>query len=241
LQFTLDDNPSLSETVKNRYKRMFSGVFFDRFILGLWVMAKGVIYSMFRKEMVIDSLPQGVKILKKWIGVDYGQSNATAFLLIGLGSDGKLYILDEYYHEGKTENIQKSPSKYAKDFKKWLTDAGKQWGVQLEYTYVDPSAKGFMLQLHEEGVRNVRQANNEVLLGIELISSIIDNDMLRVLSTCKNTISEFGAYLWDAKAQEVGLDKPIKRFDHALDALRYVVNGTRQIWQKLIADKGRAA
>jgi len=235
IHFELDDNPSLSEEVKSRYKRMFSGVFFSRFILGLWVVAQGVIYSMFTAEMVIKKVPAGVTFLKKWIGIDYGQSNATAFILVGLGSDNRLYILDEYYHEGKLEPIQKSPAAYAKDFKKWLLHNGVD-DLLLRYdtAFVDPSAKGFMLQLHEEGIRNVRQADNEVLKGIETISSIIQNDLFRILSHCQNTIRELGAYTWDPKAQEKGEDKPIKKYDHALDALRYVVNGTRNIWRRLI-------
>lgn len=256
IHFTFDDNPSLSESVKERYKRQFRGIFFQRFVLGLWVLAEGVIYSMFNQDMVIDKLPAGVTIKRKWVGVDYGQSNATVFLLIGLGSDNILYILDEYYHEGKTQFIQKSPARYAKDFKKWLlkngvTEDGIQYPVKYEYIYIDPSAKGFMLQLHEENnitlhsetfaTGSIRQADNEVLRGIELISSILDNNLLRILRHCKNTVAEFGAYRWDPKAQEKGEDKPIKQFDHAMDALRYVVNGNRQLLQRIVASMAKAA
>lgn len=235
LHFLLEDNPSLSAKKIEQYKRMFRGIFYERFILGLWVIAEGVIYSMFGRDMVVKNVPPNVKIIKKWIGVDYGQSNATVYLLIGLGSDNKLYILDEFYHSGKDSQVQKSPLKYAKDFRKWLIKNGSEgMPVKYEYIYIDPSAKGFMLQLHEEGIRKIHQADNEVLKGIELVSSIIDNDMLRVLSHCKNTIAEFSAYRWDPKAQERGEDVPIKQFDHAMDALRYVVNGTRMVWQRLI-------
>ena len=242
IQFLLDDNPSLSERVKDRYKRMFAGVFFERYILGLWVLAEGVIYSMFRKHMIINKVPSTVKIIKKWIGIDYGQANATVFLLCGLGDDNKLYILDEYYHAGKTDQIQKSPSKYADDYMKWLIKNGVEgMPVNREYSFIDPSALGFMLELHARGERKVRKADNTVLKGIELLSSIIDNDMLRVLAHCKNTIMEFGAYRWDNKAQEKGEDKPIKENDHAMDALRYLVNGTRLVWQRIIADMAKKA
>ena len=238
LHFELEDNPSLSKAMIESYKRMFRGVFYDRFILGLWTLAEGVIYSMFMQHMVIENVPLGVVINKKWIGVDYGQSNATVYLLIGLGSDGKLYILDEFYHEGRKEYVQKSPSKYSKDYFKWKIKNGVDGiPVRIEHTYIDPSAKGFMLQLHEDGERQIRQADNEVLKGIELLSSIIDNDMLRVLKQCKGTINEFASYRWDPKAQEHGEDKPIKQFDHAMDALRYVVNGTRMVWQRNIIEK----
>lgn len=237
LHFLLGDNPSLSESVIERFKRTFSGVFYERFILGLWVLAEGVIYSMFHRSMVVHSVPAGVKINKKWIGIDYGQSNATVFILVGLGSDGKLYVLDEYYHEGKTAQIQKSPSKYSRDYFKWKIKNGVDgMPVNREKTYIDPSAKGFMMQLHEDGERDVWQADNTVLKGIELISSIMDNDMFRILAHCTNTIQELGAYRWDPKAQEKGEDKPIKQFDHALDALRYIVNANRMILQRLVKE-----
>lgn len=232
IHFLLDDNPSLSKKVVERYKRMFSGIFYERFILGLWVLAEGVIYSMFSREYVINDVPDGVKIIKRWIGVDYGQSNATVFLLVGLGSDDKLYILDEYYHSGRDSVIQKSPSKYSKDYFKWKIKNGVDGvPVNKEYTFVDPSAEGFIAQLHEDGERQIRLANNEVLRGIELVSSLLDAGMIRVLSRCKHTINEFATYRWDPKAQEKGEDKPIKQDDHCMDAFRYVCNGNRQMLQ----------
>ena len=238
IHFSLEDNPSLSDKVISRYKRMFAGIFYDRFINGLWVLAEGVIYSMFTKEMVIDEVPMGVKIVEKWIGVDYGQANATVFLLCGLGSDNILYILDEYYHSGRTNPIQKSPRGYSKDYFKWKIKNGTDgMPVNHKYTYIDPSAKGFIRQLFEDGERKIRSANNTVrmrgtkvdeLAGIELVSSLIEADMIRVLSKCKNTVAEFSSYRWDPKAQEErGEDKPIKQFDHCMDALRYVCNGNR--------------
>ncbi len=135
IHFLMEDNPSLSEKVINRYKKMFSGVFYQRYILGLWVMAEGVIYSMFEPMSMAyrGKLPAGVKINKYWIGVDYGQSNATTFVLVGLGSDGKMYILHEYYHSGKESQVQKSPKTYAKEFKKWLRKCGPVPGVPVKY------------------------------------------------------------------------------------------------------------
>lgn len=238
IHFELDDNPSLSDAVKNRYKRMFTGVFYDRFIKGMWVLAEGVIYSMFDRNMIIKAVPAGVKIVGKWIACDYGQSNATVFLLIGLGSDDKFYVMDEYYHSGKKSEIQKSPKRYSKDYFKWKIKNGVDGvPVNQKYTYIDPSAKGFILQLFEDGERKIRQADNEVIKGIEITSSIIDSDMVRVLEHCENTIAEFGSYRWDPKAQERGEDVPIKQNDHCMDAFRYFVNGNRQMIMHMLRTK----
>ena len=235
VHFTMDDNPSLSDKIKQRYKTMYSGVFYQRFILGLWVAAEGLIYSMINDTMILKKLPKNVRILTRWIGVDYGQANATTFILCGLGTDNRLYILDEYYHEGKSSQVQKSPSGYAKAFRKWLLKNGQDgYFVRHEHTFIDPSAKGFIMQLHEEGIPHVRKANNEVLAGIELTSSLMECNAFRVIGPkCPNVVKELHSYSWDPKAQSRGEDKPIKDHDHCLDAVRYVVNGTRRIWQRL--------
>ncbi len=253
LHFTLDDNDALDERIKDRYKRMFSGVFYQRYVLGLWVMAEGIIYSMFdRKEMVVTKLPE---IKRYWIGVDYGTSNATTFILCGLGIDNRAYIIDEYYHSGraakedevdkdpsKAMTRQKSPAAYSKDFQKWYKKneeryfkdkEGRKPDRYPEWIMVDPAAEGFILQLHEDGIRRVARADNAVNRGIELISTIMEMDLFRVHKRCKWVIKELGSYVWDEKAQERGEDKPLKQHDHTLDAIRYIFNGTRRIWARL--------
>lgn len=130
--------------------------------------------------------------------------------------------------------IQKSPKTYAKDFKKWLKELDQRWGFRYDTVFIDPSAKGFILQLHEEGVTKIQQANNEVLPGIELLSSLMDAGRFIVVDHCDCVIKELGAYSWDPKKQMKGEDVPIKKHDHALDAIRYVANGTRLIWQRLL-------
>jgi PBSX family phage terminase large subunit len=236
IHFLMTDNPSLSQKTLDVYKRRYSGIFYDRFILGLWVMAEGVIYSMFKKSFILHKVPADVKINKRWVGVDYGQANATVFLLIGLGSDNKLYILDEYYHEGKSADVQYSPRGYSKQYFKWLIKNGVEGvPVQREHVFIDPSAKGFITQLREDGERKIREADNEVLKGIEMTSSLLEANMLYVLSKCEYTIREFSAYRWDAKAQtERGEDIPVKQNDHCMDALRYVVNGNRMLLKTLL-------
>lgn len=235
IHFTLDDNLSLSEKVKERYKRMFSGVFYKRYILGLWVMAEGIIYDMFDHDtMVVDIIPP---IKKYWIGIDHGTANATVFLLTGLGEDGRLYLIDEYYHSGRDTGKQKSPAQYSKEFRKWLNNHG----VQPDRIFIDPAAEAFIVQLWSDGVKRISQADNAVKTGIELVSSIIGNDLLRVHRRCKNTLKEFASYVWDEKAQERGEDKPIKQNDHAMDALRYICNSTRTIWVRKGVTKNAAA
>jgi PBSX family phage terminase large subunit len=228
LQFGLDDNLTLSPKTKAKYRRMYSGVFYQRNILGLWVMAEGLVYPMFDESiMVVDELPS---ITQYWVGVDYGASNATTFLLFGLGVDNKLYLIDEYYHSYGESGIPKSPSRYSADFQQWM--AGHA-GITPKWIFIDPSALGFIQQLFSDGVKGIAKADNRVKEGIELTSSVIANGYLRILRRCVNTIKEFGSYAWDTKAQERGEDVPMKANDHCMDPLRYVVNGTSMLWYKL--------
>jgi PBSX family phage terminase large subunit len=217
LHFTMDDNLSLSEKIKEGYRRMYTGIFYKRFILGLWVMAEGVIYDMFNEEQHVvedDKLPDQYE--RYYVGVDYGTSNATVFLLIGERA-GHFYLVEEYYHDGRASMKQKAPSEYATDFVKFVS------GRVVSKVFIDPSAKGFITELKKLGVRNIIEADNDVLPGIESVAVALSNKALAVAKRCINTLKEFSSYVWDVKAQNRGEDKPMKQFDHAMDALRYVI------------------
>lgn len=230
--FILEDNHTLDLQYIELLKASYHGVFYQRNILGLWVMAEGVIYSNFdRSKHVVNTLPAFADI---WVGVDYGTSNATTFIGAGLGVDGRLYLFDEYYHSGKETGLQKSPARYSQEFRAWQKKAFLLEGMQRDphHIFIDPAASGFLVQLWSDGVRGIAQADNAVLPGIELVSSLIELDLLRVHESCPNVLREFQSYCWDPKAQERGEDKPLKQFDHTMDAVRYIVNGTRGLWIK---------
>lgn len=238
--FTLDDNKALSERYKEQLKKAYKGLWYKRMVEGLWVMADGIIYDNFDHEaMVVRDKP---KIIRYWIGVDYGNSNATTFILIGLGEDNQIYILDEYYHSGKGDmGKSKSPSMYAQDFIDFLDRVDHQ-GVEIQHLldkiFIDPSAKGFILELYNKLPKHLRKkitsANNEVLFGIEIVTSLIGNDLIRVHASCKHVLKELSSYCWNPSAQKVGKDEPIKENDHTLDAIRYACVGNRRFWEKIL-------
>ncbi|MDK2917286.1 MAG: hypothetical protein PWQ37_19 [Candidatus Petromonas sp.] len=220
LHFTMDDNPSLTEKVKERYKRMFSGVFYKRYILGLWVMAQGIIYDMFSEEThVIDEdykyWPKDNRFEEYYIAIDYGTQNACVFLLIGKYK-GRYFIIDEYYYSGRDKGKQKTDNEYLNDLVEFIE------GKIIKYFIVDPSAASFITLLRKKGY-SVIKAKNDVLDGIREVAKRISNLEIFVHKQCQNTIKEFFSYIWDEKAGERGEDKPVKKFDHAMDALRYFV------------------
>ena len=215
LHFTMDDNLSLSEEVKARYRSMYTGVFFKRYILGKWTMAEGIIYDMFDNEKhVIDDLAAYTWTDEYYVSCDYGTQNATVFLLWRKTVTGIWICIREWYYSGRDENVQKTDIEYAGELKQFLGT------IKPKAVIVDPSAASFIAQLKKEGF-HVKKANNDVLDGIRFVGTLLNQKKILIYKDCENLIREFSSYVWDIKAVERGEDKPVKKEDHAMDALRY--------------------
>ncbi|MCP3026615.1 PBSX family phage terminase large subunit [Halobacillus sp. A5] len=217
LHFTMDDNPSLSARVINRYKRMFTGVFYKRFILGLWVLAEGIIYDMFSNEKgsghIVDSIDR--KYTDFYVSIDYGTQNPTTFGLWGKYQK-TWYKVKEYFHDGRNAGKQKTDVEYSKDLKQFTK------GIRVKAVIVDPSAASLIAQLEKDRFYVIK-ADNAVLDGIRNFQTALSEMMILYNDCCKETFREFSSYTWDKKASERGEDKPIKQFDHCLDSDRYFV------------------
>lgn len=214
LHFTMDDNLSLSEKIKERYRSMYSGVFFQRYILGLWVVAEGVIYDMFDKAKHVVQDIKDILTDTYYVSVDYGTQNATVFLLWCKDTGGKWICTKEYYYSGRDESSQKTDTEYADDLKDFLD------GIKPKKIIIDPSAASFIAELKKRGY-SIKKAKNDVLDGIRFVASMLNQEKIAFATACVNTILEFNSYIWDVKASEKGEDKPIKQHDHAMDAVRY--------------------
>lgn len=217
LHFTMNDNLSLSEAIKQRYRGMYSGVFYNRYILGLWCMAEGIIYDMFSKDRHVQKMENFATQLlgrNRYVSCDYGTQNATVFLLWEKGLDGVWYCIREYYYSGREEKWQKTDSEYADDLKEWLGD------TKIKAMIVDPAAASFIAELRKRGYK-VLKAKNDVEDGIRLVATLLNLDRIKFEEGCLNTRKEFASYVWDEKAAASGEDKPVKQFDHCMDAVRY--------------------
>ncbi|MFE9645306.1 PBSX family phage terminase large subunit [Streptomyces sp. NPDC006365] len=224
--FTLDDNPALSPEYVARMKAAFTGLWYRRYILGHWVMSEGAIYEAFdATRHVVDEIPT----IKRWLcdAIDYGTVNPFADLLIGLGSDQRIYVTSEYRHDSRTARRQMTDAEYSAARRQWLAARG----VRPEFTVVDPSAASFIEQLHRDNTPGVVPAENTVLDGIRTVASLLAGDRLRIHRSCTGLIDELPGYSWDDEAAEKGEDKPIKQDDHSCDALRYGVRTTEALWR----------
>lgn len=217
LHFTMEDNLSLSEKIKARYRSMYTGVFYKRYILGLWAMAEGIIYDMFDVDRHVKKVLDFARLLidgGRYVSIDYGTQNAMVFLLWNKGIDKKWYCTREYYYSGRDKGKQKADSQYADDLEKWLE------GTPVKAIIVDPSAASFITELNNRGYKTMK-ADNDVEDGIRLVSTLLNTEKIAFSQSCINTIKEFASYIWDPKAGDRGEDKPIKQHDHAMDAVRY--------------------
>ena len=164
LHFTMEDNLSLSEEIKARYRSMYTGVFFQRYIEGLWCVAEGIIYDMFETVKHVIKTAEVMLTGARYVSCDYGTQNATVFLLWNKGKDGKWYCVKEYYYSGRDKKKQKTDSEYADDLKKWLN------GTKVRAIIADPSAASFIAELRKRGYA-VLPAKNDVLDGIRLVGN----------------------------------------------------------------------
>ena len=216
IHFTMEDNPSLDERIRERYERSFSGVFYDRYIRGLWVAAEGLVYPMFRKadHVVEEHGSKGIY----YLSLDYGTINPTAMGLWRI-HDGIATMEKEYYHDSRKTRKQKTDEEYYSDLEKFVGD------TPIERIIIDPSAASFKECIRRHGKFKVMDADNSVIDGLRFTGSMIKQGKVKIHNSCVNTIREFGAYLWDEKCTD---DTVIKENDHSMDQMRYLFQTLRK-------------
>ncbi len=221
LHFILEDNPYLEQSYKDRLKNSLTGIFYKRNYLGLWCLAEGSIFDFFDPK--IHVVPKPPRAAEYWIAaIDYGAVNPFACLLIGVSTgrytqEGKkLWVEKEYYWDPAKRERQKTNSEFADDVQAFLAD------YDVKNVYIDPSAAAFKVEMRKRGIHMV-DANNEVLDGITMMTSEMKRGTIVICSECKNLIREIETYVWDQKAALKGWDEPLKKDDHAVDALRYAI------------------
>lgn len=209
LHFLLEDNPSLSQRIIDRYKSMYTGVFYNRYILGEWCVAEGLVYD-FGEDNITDEIPEHGEY---YMSIDYGTQNPFSCGLWCVVGDSATRIA-EYYYCGRNEQTQKTDEEYCDEVERLAK------GYKIKRVVVDPSAASFIVSLRKRGFY-VTKANNDVLDGIRRVSGYLKSGKLKIHRSCGHTIEEFGLYRWDDKSGE---DKVIKENDHCADDVRYFVN-----------------
>ena len=211
LHFTMEDNPSLTPEIRRRYHNLYTGVFYQRFVLGQWVQAEGRVYDFFTADMAAAP-PQHCD---KWhISCDYGTVNPTSMGLWGR-CGGVWYRVKEFYFDSRVQQRQMTDAEYADALK---TLAGER---KITSVIVDPSAASFMEVLRRRGWQ-VRKADNDVLRGIRLTSDCLKSGKIVLCEGCTDCLREMEEYVWDLSSGQK--DRVRKEHDHAMDDMRYFVS-----------------
>lgn len=217
--YTIYDNPNLPlEFVENLEREYRGTVYFDRFILGKWVMAEGLVYPMFGEDNIADAAPEG----DWYISVDYGTLNPCSMGLWCV-KDGIAWRTKEYYHDGRGSNKLKTDEEYYAELEKLAGDR------DIISVVVDPSCASFIETIRRHSRFSVLRAKNDVLDGIRTTSGYISAGKIKIDKSCTGILKEFSEYSWD---NDAGCDRPIKENDHAMDEMRYFCYTIlRRLWR----------
>lgn len=210
LHFTMNDNPSLSKEIIERYEHLYSGAFYERFVLGKWVAADGLVYPFFTEKFVCAP-PE--KCSRYIVSCDYGTVNPTSMGLWG-EANGIWYRVDEFYHDSRQKGFQMTDEEYYSSLAQLIGDK------KVDAVIVDPSAASFIecIKRHEKFA--VKRADNDVIAGIRKTGDALKQGRIKICNTCPDILREFTLYRWDENAK---YDAPRKENDHAMDDMRYFV------------------
>ena len=212
LHFTMQDNPALSPQIRRRYARMYAGVFYRRFVQGLWTAAEGRVYDFYDTSL---AQPAPVGEFSEWvISCDYGTVNPASFGLWGR-LDGVWYRVKEFYFDARREGRQMTDEEYAGALGRL---AG---GREIRRVIVDPSAASFIQTLRRRGWQ-VEKADNDVLNGIRRTADALRTGRIVICAECVDCLREMDLYVWERGGTR---DRVEKRNDHAMDDMRYFVMG----------------
>ena len=210
LHFTMEDNPSLSPQIRARYRGLYAGMFYERFVLGKWVAAQGLVYP-FMTDAMLCAAPGDCESYA--VSCDYGTVNPSSFGLWGK-KGGVWYRVDEYYYDSRSAGSQRTDEEHYAGLEQLC---GKR---EIESVVVDPSAASFIEVIRRHGRYRVLPAQNEVLDGIRRVSVALKQGDVKICRNCADAVREFGLYRWN---DDRNRDAPVKENDHAMDDIRYFV------------------
>lgn len=213
LHFTMDDNLSLSEPIKARYRAQYTGVFYERCIRGRWVVAEGLVYPFVaaNPDAYLLRGPTAGMDGRFFVSIDYGTHNPCSMGLWCVQANRAVRIKESYYNSREVQHQRTDEEHYAA-----LEELTR--GYYVQEVVVDPSAASFIETIRRHGRYMVRAAANDVLDGIRVTASLLQAGRVQIHESCTDALREFKTYCWDDKAPQ---DAVIKENDHAMDDIRY--------------------
>ena len=224
LHFQLEDNPLFDDKQIESIKNMYTGAFYDRYILGRWVKAEGLVFPDYERCLYDPDDEHIQQVLNRnqgtewFIGCDYGTLNPFVYLKVCVDHREQIAYFDcEWYFNGREHSVQKTDSDYRNDLEEFTSND------DISDVVVDPSASSFITELRNRSGFHVTPAKNDVLDGIRMTQRLMYDGKIKISKRCKNLIRELGLYSWDDRKAK---DTVIKEDDHSPDAMRYIVYTT---------------
>lgn len=237
--FVMKDNPTLTAEYIARVSREFTGLWYRRFILGEWVAAEGAVYDMWTPEHIVpwSNLPAMQRLLG--VGIDYGTQHATSAILLGLGVDRRLYLVDELRLDSSQAQQRYTDAEQSRLIKQWLPQPHQPPAHESfskpEWIVADQAGASLREELARdkpgEPSVSTQAADKDVKYGISTVASLLGDRTLLVSDRCQGFITEVTGYSWDPKKALVGEDAPIKVADDSLDAGRYIITTLEPQWR----------
>lgn len=231
LHFLLEDNPSLSEQIVNRYKSMYTGVFYDRYIAGKWAAAEGLVYRTFADDpdrYLIDDADEYLKAGGKtvgavMIGVDFGgtKSATTMKAVLITRNAGEVIVAHEKHITKEIDPLQLS-----EEYAAFVREVSSRWGVSQ--TRAD-SAEQILIRglkgtaLKEKLRTEIKNAMKRPILDrIRMTNLLFAQDRIRICRNCAHMIEAFSDAVYDEKHEDERLDNGTSDID-SLDAFEYCI------------------
>ncbi|MGN0452768.1 MAG: PBSX family phage terminase large subunit, partial [Ruminococcus sp.] len=234
IHFLMDDNPSLTKKIRERYESLYSGSFYRRFVKGEWTAVTGAVYPFMEEESAFCDVPKG-ELEEYAVSCDYGTVNPASFGLWGR-LQGVWYRIDEYYYDSKVHGAQRTDEEH---YEAMCRLVGERHVTKVT---VDPSAASFMEVIRRHKRFEPVPAKNSVLDGIREVSSALKSGRVKICKNCEDSVREFSLYRWDEKE---GVEAPVKENDHAMDDIRYFVTtilhgGNEESFCAIAADRRKS-
>lgn len=239
LHFTMEDNPSLSVETKERYYKMFSGVFFQRYIMGLWVKAEGIIYKKFAEnteQFILDTIPNDIIVVQ--VGVDFGGTNSgTTFVARAItkgfrtvGIIESVRYVDKQFKRPSPYDIiieEMTPTILESLYVEFCKMVHNKYGRAF-ITRADSAEQVLIRGLRTASVQNhlhtdIKNAKKNVIKDrIKLEMRLMSEGRWWIARHCKTAIKAYSECLWSDKIADERLDDGTTDVD-TLDASEYAI------------------
>ena len=238
LKYLIDDNTFLDPVYIENLKKEYTGVFYKRFILGLWVVADGLVYQQFAdnpEPYLTEKATDDIRFIS--IGVDFGGNRSLTTFVATAVHHGyrKLTVVKDYHIKGQKGEIDSD--RLNREFIAFVQELQEEYpGTYIKYAFADSEAQYLINGLRKAcaaaglPLQVLDSAKCEIVQRIYCTTTLLNTRRLFILRHCKLLIGGLQSAAWDAKAAEQGKDKRLDNFSSDID----ILDGFEYSWERFM-------